>query len=90
MRGVLARSVTKPPGTSITPAVIPLFGWLLFRERIRASGADGVPKVMHWHVLRGTQPLELDVIPAVVLENGGVPLTLLERLVDEWIAKTKT
>ena len=26
---------------------------------------------------------------AVVLENGGVPLTLLEKLVDEWIAKTK-
>jgi uncharacterized protein (DUF885 family) len=25
---------------------------------------------------------------AVVLENGGVPLTLLEKLVDEWIAKT--
>jgi uncharacterized protein (DUF885 family) len=26
---------------------------------------------------------------AVVLENGGVPLTLLEREVDEWIARTK-
>jgi uncharacterized protein (DUF885 family) len=26
---------------------------------------------------------------AVVLENGGVPLTLLDKLVDEWIAKTK-
>jgi len=26
---------------------------------------------------------------AVVLENGGVPLTLLEKLVDEWIAKAK-
>jgi uncharacterized protein (DUF885 family) len=26
---------------------------------------------------------------AVVLENGGVPLTLLESEVDEWIAKTK-
>jgi uncharacterized protein (DUF885 family) len=25
---------------------------------------------------------------AVVLENGGVPLTLLEQLVDEWIART--
>jgi uncharacterized protein (DUF885 family) len=25
---------------------------------------------------------------AVVLENGGVPLTLLEKLVDEWIART--
>jgi uncharacterized protein (DUF885 family) len=27
---------------------------------------------------------------AVVLENGGVPLTLLEKLVDEWIAGAKT
>jgi uncharacterized protein (DUF885 family) len=27
---------------------------------------------------------------AVVLENGGVPLTLLEKLVDEWISSTKT
>jgi uncharacterized protein (DUF885 family) len=26
---------------------------------------------------------------AVVLENGGVPLTLLDKLVDEWIAKAK-
>ncbi|HXQ30694.1 MAG TPA: DUF885 domain-containing protein [Steroidobacteraceae bacterium] len=26
---------------------------------------------------------------AVVLDNGGVPLTLLEKLVDEWIAKTR-
>jgi uncharacterized protein (DUF885 family) len=26
---------------------------------------------------------------AVMLENGGVPLTLLEKLVDEWIARTK-
>jgi uncharacterized protein (DUF885 family) len=26
---------------------------------------------------------------AVVLENGGVPLTLLETLVDEWISETK-
>jgi uncharacterized protein (DUF885 family) len=26
---------------------------------------------------------------SVVLENGGVPLTLLEKLVDEWIARTR-
>jgi uncharacterized protein (DUF885 family) len=26
---------------------------------------------------------------AVVLENGGVPLTVLEQLVDEWIARSK-
>jgi uncharacterized protein (DUF885 family) len=26
---------------------------------------------------------------AVVLENGGMPLTLLDKLVDEWIAKSK-
>jgi uncharacterized protein (DUF885 family) len=26
---------------------------------------------------------------AVVLENGGVPLTLLEQLVDEWIARSR-
>jgi uncharacterized protein (DUF885 family) len=27
---------------------------------------------------------------AVVLENGGVPLTSLEELVNEWIARTKS
>jgi uncharacterized protein (DUF885 family) len=26
---------------------------------------------------------------AVILENGGVPLTLLEQEVDEWIARTR-
>jgi uncharacterized protein (DUF885 family) len=32
---------------------------------------------------------DLKAFHAVVLENGGVPLTILEQLVDEWIAKTK-
>jgi uncharacterized protein (DUF885 family) len=27
---------------------------------------------------------------AVVLENGALPLSLLEKLVDEWIARTRT
>ena len=27
---------------------------------------------------------------AVVLENGGVPLTVLEQLVNEWIARTQS
>jgi uncharacterized protein (DUF885 family) len=31
---------------------------------------------------------DLKEFHAVVLENGGVPLTLLDKLVDEWIAKT--
>jgi len=33
---------------------------------------------------------ELKDFHTVVLENGGVPLTILEQLVDEWIAKVKT
>jgi uncharacterized protein (DUF885 family) len=32
---------------------------------------------------------DIKAFHAVVLENGGVPLTLLDRLVDQWIAKTK-
>ena len=32
---------------------------------------------------------DLKAFHTVVLENGGVPLTVLEQLVDEWIAKTK-
>jgi regulator of sigma E protease len=40
------------------------------REIIRASGNSGVARTMHWHVLRGTQPLDLDVTPALVNEGG--------------------
>jgi uncharacterized protein (DUF885 family) len=32
---------------------------------------------------------DLKEFHAVVLENGGVPLTLLDKLVDEWIARQK-
>ncbi len=32
---------------------------------------------------------DLKAFHTVVLENGGVPLTVLERLVDDWIARTK-
>lgn len=32
---------------------------------------------------------DLKEFHAVILENGAVPLTILERLVDEWIAKKK-
>ncbi len=32
---------------------------------------------------------DIKAFHAVVLENGGVPLTLLERFVDEWIASVK-
>ncbi|HEX7435789.1 MAG TPA: RIP metalloprotease RseP [Caldimonas sp.] len=40
------------------------------RDLIRASGNDGASKPMRWQVLRGGQPLELTVTPAVVVENG--------------------
>jgi regulator of sigma E protease len=40
------------------------------RELIRASGKSGSAKPMQWHVLRGTQALDLAVTPAVVVENG--------------------
>jgi uncharacterized protein (DUF885 family) len=33
---------------------------------------------------------DLKAFHTVVLENGAVPLTVLERLVDEWIARTKS
>ena len=33
---------------------------------------------------------DLKEFHAVVLENGGVPLTLLEQLVDEWIARVRS
>jgi uncharacterized protein (DUF885 family) len=32
---------------------------------------------------------DIKAFHAVVLENGGVPLTLLDRLVDDWIARAK-
>ena len=32
---------------------------------------------------------QIGIIDAVVLDNGAVPLTLLDKLVDEWIAQTK-
>ena len=32
---------------------------------------------------------DLKAFHSVILENGGVPLTLLEQLVDEWIARTR-
>ena len=32
---------------------------------------------------------DIKAFHSVVLENGGVPLTILERLVDAWIARTK-
>ncbi|MDQ6680287.1 MAG: RIP metalloprotease RseP [Pseudomonadota bacterium] len=40
------------------------------RQLIRASGSSGIGRPMQWHVLRGTQPLQLTVTPAVVVENG--------------------
>jgi uncharacterized protein (DUF885 family) len=32
---------------------------------------------------------DLKAFHKVILENGAVPLTVLERLVDDWIARTK-
>jgi regulator of sigma E protease len=40
------------------------------RDLIRASGSSGEARPMQWHVLRGTQPLDISVTPSVVLENG--------------------
>jgi regulator of sigma E protease len=40
------------------------------RDLIRASGHGGDGKPMRWKVLRGAQPLEFTVTPAVVVENG--------------------
>jgi regulator of sigma E protease len=40
------------------------------RELIRASGKTGVATTTHWRVLRADRPLEFDVTPAIVLENG--------------------
>jgi regulator of sigma E protease len=38
--------------------------------RIRASGADGVAKVLQWHVRRAGRPLTLAVTPLVLTEDG--------------------
>ena len=41
------------------------------RERIRAAGSSGHATPMRWHIERGGQRLELEVVPAVVEgENG--------------------
>ncbi|MEO7336542.1 MAG: RIP metalloprotease RseP [Caldimonas sp.] len=40
------------------------------RDLIRASAPGGVAKTMQWHVLRGSQSLDLAVTPSVVVENG--------------------
>ena len=40
------------------------------RELIRASGKSGVALPMRWHVLRGGQGLDLEIAPAVVVDNG--------------------
>jgi regulator of sigma E protease len=40
------------------------------RELIRASGASGTARPMHWRVQRGAQTLELEVTPNIVTENG--------------------
>ena len=39
-------------------------------SRIRASAADGVAKVLQWHVLRAGKPLTIAVTPLVLTENG--------------------
>ena len=39
-------------------------------RRIRASVADGQPKAMVWHVLRGGTPLAVTVTPHVVTDDG--------------------
>ncbi len=40
------------------------------RELIRASGADGEAQAMTWRVERGGRELDIEVLPAVVLQGG--------------------
>ena len=42
----------------------------MLTTRIRASAADGVAKVMQWHVLRAGRPVALAVTPLVLTEDG--------------------
>ena len=40
--------------------------------RVRASVADGKPRPMQWHVVRGGQPLTLAVTPRIASEGGRI------------------
>ena len=40
------------------------------RDLIRASGKDGQPTPMQWHVVRQGRTLELDVVPAITVDGA--------------------